>query len=331
MNQLTVSALKYTVMATVGGCLSLQTFNSRAFYSTRLQIVSLDIKAVLLHMKLIYSAVGMCELKSIFQISLSYFLSLCPSESMPDLLTAVKILAGSTVEIAAASVGERSLLKAVRKIEEDGKGLDSLLEVVEPEILEAITEAVVKEAAEEGTVVVNEEELKSAEADAEAPAAEEETSAPVAAAEEEEQEEAAASLPEEPTTSAPSVEEVGDAEAEDQAPVTAAETSADEAAAEAPAEEPVEAAAVVDTVQLAAASTGSDLEVLSAAEPESTPEAPVHEAKSCHSARSATEEVAPPVALGGQLVSEGAMDIMEAVSQSKNILYQVNTPYRLYL
>lgn len=271
-------------------------------------------------MKLIYSAVRMCELKSIFQISLSYFLSLCPSESMPDLLTAVKILAGSTVEIAAASVGERSLLKAVRKIEEDGKGLDSLLEVVEPEILEAITEAVVKEAAEEGTVVVNEEELKSAEADAEAPAAEEETSAPVAAAEEEEQEEAAASLPEEPTTSAPSVEEVGDAE-----------TSADEAAAEAPAEEPVEAAAVVDTVQLAAASTGSDLEVLSAAEPESTPEAPVHEAKSCHSAPSAAEEVAPPVALGGQLVSEGAMDIMEAVSQSKNILYQVNTPYRLYL
>lgn len=272
-------------------------------------------------MKLIYSAVGMCELKSTFQISLSYFLSLCPSESIPDLLTAVKILAGSTVEIAAASVGERSLLKAVRKMEEDGKGLDSSLEVVEPEILEAITETVVEEAAEEGPVLVYEEKLKSAEA----PAAEEETSTP--APEEEEQEEAAASLPEDPTTSAPSVEEVGDAEAEYQAPVTAAETSVDEAAAEVPAEEPVEAAAVVDTVQLAAASAGSDLEVLSAAEPGSTPEAPVHEAKSCHSAPSAAEEVAPPVAFGGQLVSGGAMDITEetkeAVSESKNILYQV--------
>lgn len=262
---------------------------------------------------------------------------------MPDLLKAVKILAGSTVEIAAASVGERSLVKAVREMEEDGKGLDSSLEVVVPEIQAATSEGVADEAAVEATVVVNEEELKSAEADAEdaeAPAAEEETPAPVAVAKGEE------------AASAPTVEEVGEAEAEDQDPVTgaapeetvssaeafpedaapaeqaaitAAETPVDEAAAEASPEESFEAAAAVDMVQLAAASSGSDLEVLSAAEPESTSEAPVHEA--CHSSPSAAEEVAPPVALGGQLASEGADITLETkeVSQSKNIVRSVGT------
>lgn len=274
---------------------------------------------------------------------------------MPDLLTAVKILAGSTVEIAAASVGERSLVKAVLKIEEDGKNLDSSVGVVESKILEATTE----EVAEEGAVVENEEELKSAE-DAEAPAVEEESSVPeVVAAEEEELEEAAASPPEEATTSAPIVEEIGEAEPEDQGAVTeaateevvsspteaspedagpaeeatpaeesvltAAETSVDEAAAEAPAEEPTEAPAAVDTVQLAAASTESGLEVLLAPEPQSTPEASVQEVKSCHCAPLATAgEVAPPAALGEQLVDEAAMEMTEeskeAVSESKKLL-----------
>ncbi|XP_041789499.1 fibrous sheath CABYR-binding protein isoform X4 [Chelmon rostratus] len=267
------------------------------------------------------------------------------AESMPDLLTAVKILAGSTVEIAAASVGETSLVKAVRKVEEDGKVLDATLEVAEPEVLEATAEVVGEEAA----VVVNMEELKSTEAgadaeDADVPAAEEETSAPVAAAAEEEEEEAA--LPEEPTTSAPTAEEGGEVEAENQAlapaaapeAVSSAEASPEdaapaeeatpdeeapiaaetapaaeasveeEAAAEAAAEETVEAAAVVDTIQLAAAS-GSELEV--------------HEAKhchSCHSAPSAAEEVAPPVALGGQLASEEALDITHEAKEAVSLV-----------
>ncbi|XP_031723072.1 uncharacterized protein LOC116394250 isoform X2 [Anarrhichthys ocellatus] len=141
---------------------------------------------------------------------------------MPDLLTAVKILGGSPVEIAAASVGETSLVKAVRKMEEDGKSLDLTLEVVEPEVLEATPEVLAKEEAEEGTLVT-EEELQSAEADAESPAAEElvkeETPAPVAAAAEEEE---AISLSEEPATSTLTVEEVGEVESEDQAAVPAA-------------------------------------------------------------------------------------------------------------
>lgn len=285
---------------------------------------------------------------------------------MPDLLAAVKILAGSTVEIAAASISEKSLVNAVQQIQEDGKGLDSMVEVVQPQILEATTDLV----AETATVVVNEEEPKSAEAgaadeviDAEEVIAEE-TSAPAVA----EEEEATASSPEEATTSAQTVEEVGEVEAEDQAlkpdaapkealfsieaspedaspteeatitaeapPVndtSAAETSV---AAEASGEETVEAAstqsdsaAVLDTTQLAAASTVSELEVLSAAEPES--EAAVHEAKhchSCHSAPSAVEEVAPPTDVGGELVSEGAVDtthevkeVASMVTQSKNI------------
>ncbi|XP_049428859.1 uncharacterized protein LOC125886578 isoform X2 [Epinephelus fuscoguttatus] len=154
-------------------------------------------------------------------MSLSHYFmsSLCTSESLPDLLTAVKILTGSTVEIAAASVGETTLVKAVQKIEDDGKGLDFTLEVVEPEVLEATTEVGAKEAAgDEAADEENEEGLKSAEPDVESPAAEElaedETSGSVAA-----DEEAASFLSEEPTTSAPTVEEVGEVESEDQAAV----------------------------------------------------------------------------------------------------------------
>nr|XP_046259380.1 brain acid soluble protein 1-like [Scatophagus argus] len=309
-------------------------------------------------MKLIYNAVGMCGL-----LSQHFLSSLCSSESIPDLLTAVKILAGSTVEIAAASVGETSLVKAVQKVEEDGKGLDFTLEVVEPEILEATTEEVTEDTA----VVMNKEQLKSdtdAE-DAKAPAAEEEIFVLAAAEEEEEEKEkeeerAAATLPEEPTASALTVEEVGEAEVEDQTPVPgvapeesissavaspedsapaeettaseedtiiaeatlAAETSVEEAAAaDASAEETAEAAAVVDSIQLAAASSGSELELLSTAEPESTSEVPVHEGKHCHSSVSSTaEEVAPPVDLGGQLENEGAVDMTHEAKEALSLV-----------
>lgn len=276
---------------------------------------------------------------------------------MPDVLTAVKILAGSTV--AAASVGEKSLVNAVQPIQENGKELDSTVEVTQPEILEDIA------------VVVDEEDQRSAEAGAadtkdSAEVIAEETSAPASA----EEEEAAASSPEE--ASAQTVEEVGEVEAEEGVPdpkaspteaspedaspadeattstaeasavddtspgevTPSAEPSVDEASAEASGEDTVEAAsthsegvAVVDTSQLAAASIDSELEVLSAAEPES--EAPVHEAKhchSCHSAPPAAEEVVPPTAVGGKLeVNKGAIhfygakEVEEVEEKSKNI------------
>ncbi|XP_057700757.1 neurofilament medium polypeptide [Corythoichthys intestinalis] len=78
------------------------------------------------------------------------------SEAATDLLTAVKILAGAT-EIAAASVGESSLVRAVRHIEEDGKALDSVLEVLESEVLERTEERAAKEPSDEMVTVINEE------------------------------------------------------------------------------------------------------------------------------------------------------------------------------
>ncbi|XP_061736805.1 uncharacterized protein mgarpb isoform X2 [Nerophis ophidion] len=74
-------------------------------------------------------------------------------KSVPDLRTAVTILAGSSVEIAAASVGESSLVRAVRQIEEDRPGLESVLEVLEPVVLE-----VTKEHTQESAVATKEEE-----------------------------------------------------------------------------------------------------------------------------------------------------------------------------
>ncbi|XP_049576812.1 fibrous sheath CABYR-binding protein isoform X2 [Syngnathus scovelli] len=85
------------------------------------------------------------------------------AEALPDLLTAVKILAGSTVEIAAASVGESSLVRAVRHIEDDGKGLDSVLEVLQSENLEETKDLMAKEPSHETVVLTKEEELSAVE------------------------------------------------------------------------------------------------------------------------------------------------------------------------
>ncbi|KAF3687205.1 hypothetical protein EXN66_Car002877 [Channa argus] len=296
-------------------------------------------------------------------MSFSVIISSPSSESIPDLLTAVKILTGSTVEIAAASVGEKRFVNAIQQIEGGERGLDSTVDVSQPEILEATIELTTKEAA----AGVNEEELKSSEAGAVEEAADaedteevfaEKTSAPADAVEEG----GATEPPPEEATGA--TQTVGEAEeealepeaahkealsstkaspedappAEEATPTeeatTSAEappvdgmlmtpgtqTSAEEVAAEASAEDTVEAAstqreavAVVNTTQLAAASTVSNLEVLSAADPES--EAAVHEPKHCHSCHSApaaaAKEVVPHAAAAeGEMVSEGAVDII---------------------
>ncbi|XP_045904449.1 dextranase-like [Micropterus dolomieu] len=251
----------------------------------------------------------------IFYISISQPLlpvSSYLSESLPDMLTAVKVLTGSTVEIAAASVCETSLVKAVRKIEGDGKGLDSTLEVGEPEVQEATAEVVAKEAAEEATVV-NEEEVTSAEAgadaeDTEAPGPEdlikEETSSSVVA-----EEEAAAPRSEEPATSAPTVEVVGEVEAEDQAPVPGAapedetEASLEDAA---PAEETTPAEEDVTSAEAAPVDETSPDETTPAAETS------VEEAAAEASAVDAVEAVA--VVDATQLAAASSASDLELLS-----------------
>lgn len=236
-------------------------------------------------------------------------------------------------------------METVQQTEGEGKGH----EVLETEALEEASEEVAKEASEEGAVVEGEEEVKSGEGeksaeDAQTPAAEEvitEVTSALAAAVDEEA--AAGSHPEETTSPMPTVDEA-EAEvrpapeeaiaAEDAASDEATVTNeaapldeispADQAAAETPAEETAEAA--VSTTQLAAASAGADLKVLSVAEAEPTSGAPVHEEKpchSCHSAPSAGEEVAPPAAVGEELITDGAVDTSQeakdaASAQSKN-------------
>lgn len=260
---------------------------------------------------------------------------------MPDLIAAVKMLAGSTVDIAAASVGESSLVKAVRQIEGDGKSLDPVLGGSEPEGIEATNEVLPKEASEEAEAV-SEEELKPAEVVAEDEHTED------AAAQEVPTEEAVSPVasPEVASLSAPTEEDTGESEDEapgldaapeetisstESSPVEAApaeevavvmaeataveeevpaEKSVEEEAGGASAEKPVEAAEEkpaeapedVETTQLAAAASGTELEILPTAEP--TAEVPETEAEHCHSCQPAAasgEEVAPPAGVEVQL------------------------------
>lgn len=259
-------------------------------------------------------------------------------------------------------------METVQQTEGEGKGH----KVLETEALEEASEAVAKEASEEGAVVEGEEEVKSGEGeksaeDAQTPAAEEviaEVTSALAAAVDKEA--AAGSHPEETTSPMPTVDEAeaevqpapeeaiaAEDAAEDEAvssedaapPEEATVTgegapldeisSADQAAAETSAEETAEAA--VSTTQLAAASVGADLEVLSVAETEPTSGSPVHEEKpchSCHSAPSAGEEVAPPAAVGEELIADGAVDTSQeakdaASAQSKNKNSSTQTLFQL--
>lgn len=95
------------------------------------------------------------------------------------MLAAVTTLAGSTVEVAAASLGDGGLVKVVQEVEEDSKASDSLQEVAGTEIQEELEEVMVKEAAEGGTAAANQEEMK--------PAEEEEQEAPPSAEDAEDQ------------------------------------------------------------------------------------------------------------------------------------------------
>lgn len=242
---------------------------------------------------------------------------------MPDLLTSVKLLASPTVEIAAASVGERSLVDVVRQIEEEGKSTDSTVDVAGPEIQEAPVEAVADEAAIEEAAEENKEETKVSEGDAEAPAAEEETAVSSTAAEGDE-EKTVAPPPEE--LAAPTEEQVGEAQADaalveaqsPEEPVTTEEAPPADEVTAAPDEAEEPTAEDAEPVQLAEASAEADAEVLLAAESE--PEAAVHEGESGHCAPPA-DDPAPPVAVGEVLACEETMDstleLEEQVAPSK--------------
>ncbi|XP_077460682.1 uncharacterized protein mgarpb isoform X2 [Stigmatopora argus] len=228
-----------------------------------------------------------------------------PAETSPkaatDLLTAVKILTGAT-ELAAASVGESSLVRAVRHIEEDGKVLDAVLELSPPEVLEGTEDHAVKEPTDETVAVINEESLESAAVSNDEDviiedkvSAEEvipeEAASPVSDEEEE-------VPPDEAASSVPTEEIAAEIEAEDQNPVPdqeqnitlvevapsaesgiaveaqveqelpAAELAAEEGAGAA-VEETVVTLEEEGTTQPLEANTGTEEEVLSFAEPES--------------------------------------------------------------
>lgn len=217
---------------------------------------------------------------------------------------AVKLLAGSTVEIAAASVGDRSLVNAVRTTEQDSKGSSSLLEVTE--IQQKLEEAMGNEDGDGEAAAANERELKSAE--------------------EEEQE--AAALPEETATAAITTDAepqvTGDAPetdpSSDISPLESApaeKTMSDESAT--PSEEPtaLEATTPEEAVlaeektvmapqrsvdegeDVSSAETSAEPEVLPAEDPKCTSEPP-ETTPLCHS----VEETVPPAAQGEEALSE---------------------------
>lgn len=227
--------------------------------------------------------------------------AMIPSESIPDLLTSVKLLAAPAVDIAAASVAERSLVDVVRQMEEEGKNSDSTVTVDEAEIQEETQVPVEAPVADDPAVAETVEETKVSEdvEEAEAPAGEEETPA------EDDQ-----------TMVPPSEEPVGEAEPEavlvetqsaeepviiDEAPPAAAATEEEEAAAAA--EEPTAEAAQTVLPE----EESAEAEVFSAVEPE--PETAVEQDESCHCAPPA-DDPAPPAAVEGVLACDETMDIM---------------------
>ncbi|KAK1886804.1 putative ubiquitin-conjugating enzyme E2 R521 [Dissostichus eleginoides] len=262
------------------------------------------------------------------------------TKSSPDLFSAVKVWASSSVEIAAASVRETRLVQAVQNIEADIKKRDELKGTEDAEapaaeeLIQEDTPAPV-EAPEDEEVLLSEEPAASApmveelaeepaalalmveevaeEPAASAPMVEELAEEPAAVVEEVAEEPAALALMVEEVAEEPAavVEEVSEVEFEEAAPeedVSSPEPSPEDAA---PAEEEAVPTAVVDTSQLAAASSGSE-------EAESTVSSEAAEAEhchSCHSAPSEAEEEAPPAASGEQLSSEEAVDFTHDVKE----------------
>lgn len=235
-------------------------------------------------------------------------------------MAAVKLLAGPTVEIAAASVGDRSLVNAVRTTEQDSKGSSSLLEV--SEIQQKLEEVMRSEDGDGEAAAANQQELKSAEE-------EEQEAAPPP----EETATAAMTTDAEPqvTGGAPDMEPSSDISPLDPAP--AEKTMSDESAP--PSEEPTtaleattpEEAALAEETQVTAersvdegedvssAETSAEPEVLPAQDPKCTWEPPETAAL-----RHSVEETVPPAAQEEEALSEGATEETKSEeSHSKSI------------
>lgn len=235
-------------------------------------------------------------------------------ESKGDLMAAVKLLAGSTVEIAAASVGDRSLVNAVRTTEKESKGSSSLLEV--REIQQKLGEVMGNEDGDEEAAAANK---KKSEEEQEAAPPPEETAT------------AAITTDAEPqvTGGAPDTDPSSDISPLDPAP--AEKTMSDESAP--PSEEPTttleattpeEAALAEETTvtapersveegeDVSSAETSAEPEVLPAEDPKCTSEPP-ETTPLCHS----VEEM---VAQADEALSEGATDETKSdESHSKSI------------
>ena len=257
-------------------------------------------------------------------------LSISP-DLLPDLLTAVTVLASSaTVEIAAASVGEKSIVEAVRQMEENRRAL----QVLEPlmEVLAARKEEVDAEADGEASPDVGMPVDATANlGDTETPSAEEAAVAESEVPLENPAIEEAAPSEKESEPEEPAKDEEAAAE---ESPVNVERTRVEEGTlaegsavseAEAPREVeanetgsvPEGAAPITETGHLAASaaadSDGSDVEIIPAIEPQSTSEAPVNDAEhcsSCHAPDDAEEGVAPPAELKAEVQTEvqGAID-----------------------
>lgn len=211
-----------------------------------------------------------------------------------DLLSAVKLLTSSIAEIAAASIGEESPVKAVHQAEVDRIGL----EAAPP--LEAFEEK--PRSANEEDLTPAKEELASAE-DEEAMAGEK--LATSAGTEDKEEEHHATEEPvaEDQVLSPDDEEKILSSEASPEDAASSEEALPVEELTEDPTfgeqtmpEEITSTEAAADTAQLAAASAGPDLEAV--LEPELPAEAPVQEAECCQTCHSAPstgeEELRPP-------------------------------------
>eukprot|EP00066_Takifugu_rubripes_P021469 XP_011610735.1 PREDICTED: skin secretory protein xP2-like isoform X1 [Takifugu rubripes] len=235
-----------------------------------------------------------------------------------DLMAAVKLLAGSTVEIAAASVGDGSLVNVIRTTEQDSKGPSSLLEEIQPK-LEEVTG---NEDGDGGAAAANEQELKPAEE-------EEQESAPPP------QETATDDAEPQGTGGAPDTDPSSDISPLDPAP--AEKTMSDESPT--PSEEaleattPEEAALPEETMvtapersveqgeDVSSAETSAEPEVLPAEDPKCTSEPP-ETPPLCHS----VEETVPPAAQGEEALSKAATDETKSEeSHSKSIHTIIST------
>lgn len=243
-------------------------------------------------------------------------------ESKGDLMAAVKVLAGSTVEMAAASVGDRSLVNAVRT-EQDSKGSSAWLEVTE--IQQKLGEVMGNEDGDGEAAAANEQELESAEEEEQeaAPPPEETATAAITDAEPQVTGGAPDTHPSSdisPLEPAPAEKTMSDESTPSEEPTTTLDSTTPEEASLAE-EKTVTAPerSVDEGEDGSSAETSVEPEVLPAEDPKCTSEPP-ETTPLCHS----VEETVPPAAQGEEPLNEGVIDetrTEESHSKIHTIIY----------